>query len=87
MAYWKCLSCGFEAQSEKQKQEHVGRTASDPKHAAKPSMPSTGSGQPWGGKTPGATNPGAPNPGAPKPGSSNPWQQGGKGQGQGQQKP
>ncbi len=83
MAYWKCPSCGFEAQSEKQKQEHVGRTASDPKHAAKPSMPSTGSGQPWGGKTPGATN-----PGAPKPGSSNPWQQqGGKGQGQGQQKP
>lgn len=88
MAYWKCPSCGFEAQNEKMKQEHVGRTANDPKHQARPSNPSSGSGQPWGGKTPGATNPGGPKPGAPtpnpsapKPGSSNPWQpQGGKGQ-------
>lgn len=52
MAYWKCPACGFDAQNEKQKQEHMTRTASDPKHA----KPSPGSGQPWGTKNPAASN-------------------------------
>jgi hypothetical protein len=54
MAYWKCPACGFEAQNDKQKQEHTTRMANDAKHA-KPS-PGTG-GQPWGGKNPSSSNP------------------------------
>ena len=58
MAYWKCPGCGFEARDDKQKQEHMMRTASDPKHA----KPSSGmGGQPFGGKAPMAR-------------PSNPWQ-------------
>ena len=54
MAYWKCPACGFEAQNDKQKQEHTTRMANDAKHA-KPS-PGTG-GQSWGTKNPPASNP------------------------------
>lgn len=32
MAYWKCPACGFEAQHEKQKQEHMTRMANDARH-------------------------------------------------------
>src|SRR2546422_11149913 len=40
MAYWKCPGCGFEARDDKQRQEHMMRTAGDPKHA----RPSSGMG-------------------------------------------
>ncbi len=51
MAYWKCPACGFEAQNDKQKQEHMGKMASDPAHG-KSSRPTGG--QPWSGEsTPG----------------------------------
>lgn len=54
MAYWKCSACGFEAKDDKQKQDHMMRTASDPKHA----RPSSGmGGQPMGGKNPTPPNP------------------------------
>lgn len=54
MADWKCPACGFEARDDKQKQEHMMRTASDPKHA----KPSFGmGGQPSGGKPPIPPNP------------------------------
>lgn len=60
MAYWKCSACGYEARDDKQKQEHMMRTASDPKHV----RPSPGmGGQPFGGKAPTAPPP-------------NPWQGG-----------
>lgn len=60
MANWKCPACGFEARDDKQRQDHLMRTASDPKHA----RPASGmGGQPMGGKTPPAPTP-------------NPWQGG-----------
>jgi hypothetical protein len=62
MAFWKCPACGFEARDDKQKQEHVGRTASDPKHAR--SSPGMGG---MGGQSPGSKAPTMP---------SNPWQKG-----------
>ncbi len=54
MAYWKCQACGFEAQNEGHKQDHMRKTATDPKHAK--SSPTTG-GQPWGSKNPTTFNP------------------------------
>ncbi len=51
MAYWKCPACGFEAQNDKQKQEHTNKTSSDPVHG-KSSRPMEG--QRWSGEsTPG----------------------------------
>lgn len=51
MAYWKCAACGFEAQNEKQKQEHTMKMANDPMHGKSPRPMG---GQPWGGEsTPG----------------------------------
>jgi hypothetical protein len=54
MAYWKCPACGFEAQHDKQKQEHANKTASDPIHAkiARPSegQRSGGENAPGGGR-------------------------------------
>jgi hypothetical protein len=65
MAFWKCPACGFEARDDKQKQEHVGRTASDPKHAK--SSPGMGGMGGMGGQSPGSKAPTMP---------SNPWQKG-----------
>lgn len=51
MAFWKCPACGFEAQNDKQKQEHTNKTVSDPVHG-KGSRPMEG--QRWSGEgTPG----------------------------------
>ena len=41
MAYWKCAACGYEAQNDKQKQEHTTKMANDPIHA-KNSRPAEG---------------------------------------------
>lgn len=48
MAYWKCAACGYEAQDDKQKQEHTTKMANDPVHA-KSSRPAEG--QRWGGES------------------------------------
>jgi hypothetical protein len=48
MAYWKCAACGYEAQNDKQKQEHTTKMANDPIHA-KNSRPAEG--QRWGGES------------------------------------
>jgi hypothetical protein len=48
MAYWKCAACGYEAQNDKQKQEHMTKTASDPMHT-KSARPMGGQG--WSGQS------------------------------------
>lgn len=53
MGFWKCPACGFDAQNEKQKQEHMTRTVNDPKHA----KPPQGTGQTWAPKSPATPTP------------------------------
>jgi hypothetical protein len=91
MAYWKCPSCGFEAQNEKAKQEHLTRMASDARHMKPASTGGQFSGSRPAGMGGQPAAPKAPTPGtgsqpaAPRnPAPSNPWSQPG---GKGPQKP